>query len=68
MTLSYLVATAGHAQHQNEQNPHNVQSILQLIEEGAEEFQQEKVIGFSSLIDNRWLCDRYCELPMEVKD
>ncbi|KAK8849366.1 hypothetical protein IAR55_004698 [Kwoniella newhampshirensis] len=59
MTLSYLVSTAGHARHQNEQHPHDVQTILQLIKEGAEEFGDETVVGFTSLSDDRWLCDRY---------
>lgn len=60
MTLSYLVSTAGHSQRQNELYPHNVTTILQLVEEGAEELQGEKVVGFTSLRSGRWVCDRYC--------
>jgi len=62
MTLSYLVSTAGHAQHQNDHHPHNIQSIPQLIEEGAEEFGAEKVVGFTSVsgADGVWSCDCFC--------
>nr|XP_018263413.1 uncharacterized protein I303_04907 [Kwoniella dejecticola CBS 10117]OBR85571.1 hypothetical protein I303_04907 [Kwoniella dejecticola CBS 10117] len=60
MPLSYLVSTAGHAQHQNEEFPHDIQNILQLIANGAEEFGQEKVVGFTSRSDDAgWTCDRY---------
>lgn len=62
-TLSYLVSTAGHAQQQNDLNPHTVRSILQLIDEGAEELQDEKVVGFTTVDkDGNWVCDRYCML------
>lgn len=61
MTLSYLVSTAGHAQYQNEQHPHNVESVLQLIVDGARELQDEKVVGFTRPIDGSWRCDRYCK-------
>ena len=62
MGLSYLVSTAGHAQEQNDANPHDVRSILQLVQEGAEEFGAEKVVGFTSLEAGRkWSCTRYCE-------
>jgi len=61
MTLSYLVSTAGHAQHQNDRHPHDIRSILQLIEEGAAEFEEEKVVGFASVDKvGKWGCDRYC--------
>lgn len=60
MTLSYLVATAGHAQAQNEKNPHDIRSIIQLVEEGAAEFDQEKVVGFTLKTNEGWQCDRYC--------
>lgn len=61
MSLSYLVSTAGHAQAQNEQHPHNVRTILQLIDEGAEELGDEKVVGFTSVSEGgEWKCDRYC--------
>jgi hypothetical protein len=56
MVLSYLVSTAGHAQHQNETYPHDIRTIVQLITEGAEEFGDEKVVGS----DGPWKCDRYC--------
>nr|XP_019010654.1 uncharacterized protein I206_03956 [Kwoniella pini CBS 10737]OCF49435.1 hypothetical protein I206_03956 [Kwoniella pini CBS 10737] len=60
MTLSYLVSTAGHAQYQNEQYPHDVENILQLINDGAKEFEQEKVVGFTSRTENAgWTCDCY---------
>jgi hypothetical protein len=62
MVLSYLVSTAGHAQEQNDANPHDVRSILQLVKEGADEFGAEKVVGFTSVDgDGKWVCDRYCE-------
>lgn len=62
MTLSYLVSTAGHSQAQNDQHPHDVQTILQLIEEGAEELGDEKVVGFTRLSgEGTWTCDRLCE-------
>jgi hypothetical protein len=60
MTLSYLVSTAGHAQRQNETYPHNISSILQLVDEGAEELGEEPVAGFTSLQDGQWRCDHYC--------
>lgn len=60
MTLSYLVSTAGHAQRQNEAYPHDIRSILQLIDEGAEEFGDEEVVGFTSIRNGQWQCDRYC--------
>lgn len=61
MTLSYLVSTAGHAQYQNDNYPHATQSILQLIVDGADEFGDEKVVGFTSESNGSWKCDRYCE-------
>jgi hypothetical protein len=66
MVLSYLVSTAGHAQYQNETYPHGIRTIVQLITEGAEEFGDEKVVGFTSPgtgtsgLDAHWECDRYC--------
>ena len=66
MVLSYLVSTAGHAQHQNETYPHDIRTIVQLITEGAGEFGDEKVVGFTSPEtgtaggDAPWRCDRYC--------
>jgi hypothetical protein len=63
--LSYLVSTAGHARYQNEQYPHDIKSIVQLVDEGAKEFGDEKVVGFASTTANggaaRWKCDRYCK-------
>ncbi|WVW83561.1 hypothetical protein I302_105582 [Kwoniella bestiolae CBS 10118] len=61
MTLSYLVSTAGHAQQQNELYPHEIQTILQLIEDGADELRSEKVVGFTSKHESSqgWRCDRY---------
>jgi hypothetical protein len=61
MTLSYLVSTAGHSQAQNEAYPHDITSVLQLITEGSAEFGNEKVVGFTSIKDGSWRCDRYCE-------
>ena len=63
MTLSYLVSTAGHAQQQNEEHPHDIRSILQLIQEGAEELGSEEVVGFACKdgLEGRWTCNRYCE-------
>jgi hypothetical protein len=61
MTLSYLVSTAGHAQAQNELDPHNIETILQLVQEGSNEFQDEKVVGFTSLTaEQEWTCETYC--------
>nr|XP_019007008.1 uncharacterized protein I203_00603 [Kwoniella mangroviensis CBS 8507]OCF70469.1 hypothetical protein I203_00603 [Kwoniella mangroviensis CBS 8507] len=61
MTLSYLLSTAGHAQRQNELHPHDIQSILQLIQDGARESGSERVVGFTSKDDDQgeWRCDRY---------
>lgn len=62
MALSYLVSTAGHAQSQNDRHPHDIRSIIQLIEQGADELGNEKVVGFLSLSEaDQWVCDRYCE-------
>ena len=64
MVLSYLVSTAGHAQRQNELYPHGIRTIVQLINEGAREFGDEKVVGFaapSSPEEGFWKCDRYCK-------
>jgi len=67
MGLSYLVSTAGHAQSQNEDYPHDIRTILQLVTEGAEEFGDEKVVGFTSpgtaqtSRESSWICDRYCK-------
>ena len=60
MTLSYLVSTAGHAQRQNEHYPHTIESILQLVYEGAQELGDEPVVGFTSLRDDSWVCDHCC--------
>lgn len=65
--LSYLVSTAGHAQAQNEEYPHNIETILQLIEEGAEEFGDEKSVGFAVKTDSGWGCERYCEYQKSIK-
>jgi hypothetical protein len=73
MVLSYLVSTAGHAQHQNETYPHDIRTIVQLITEGAEEFGDEKVVGFTSPDtgitggDAAWRCDRYCTFLFEIE-
>jgi hypothetical protein len=65
MTLSYLVSTAGHAQAQNELYPHNVGTIVQLLQDGAEEFGDEKVVGFTSMLaGDAWTCDTFCELNL----
>ncbi|KAJ9115675.1 putative NRPS-like protein biosynthetic cluster [Naganishia adeliensis] len=47
MSISYLVSTAGHAQYQNEQYPHNILSVNQLIREGAQELEDRPVVGFA---------------------
>ena len=68
MVLSYLVSTAGHAQHQNELYPHGIRTIVQLIHEGAEEFGDEKVVGFAAptgSANGSWKCDLYCT-PLET--
>ena len=63
MSLSYLVSTAGHAQAQNDVYPHDIQSINQLIREGAEELGDWTVVGFA--VPNAggvgWACERYCK-------
>ncbi|ORX40318.1 hypothetical protein BD324DRAFT_655201 [Kockovaella imperatae] len=59
MTLSYLVSTAGYSREQNESYPHDITSIVQLIDEGANEFEDEPVVGFARLTDPGWVCDRY---------
>lgn len=67
MTLSYLISTAGHAQAQNESNPHNIRSINQLIHDGAEELGDKPVVGFAVPVKEggrdgeEWDCERYCE-------
>lgn len=66
MTLSYLVSTAGHAQAQNESHPHDIQSILQLIDEGAVEFGDEPVVGFTRLTEGKWACEYYCESQQDL--
>jgi hypothetical protein len=45
--ISYLVSTAGHAQYQNEQYPHDILSVNQLIREGAQELGDRPVVGFA---------------------
>ena len=65
MTLSYLVSTAGHSQAQNDIYPHAIQTVLQLIEEGAAELGDEAVVGFTSRSqDGAWICERYCTYQM----
>jgi hypothetical protein len=74
MSLSYLVSTAGHAQYQNEQYPHSVLSVNQLIREGAQELEDRPVVGFAkpqlgaSGKDKKddqgrilWECHRFCK-------
>lgn len=58
--LSYLVSTAGHAQEQNEQHPHRIRSIIQLLTDGVREFDVDPVVGFTVLRGNKWECDTYC--------
>lgn len=66
MVLSYLVSTAGHAQSQNDQHPHDVRTILQLIDEGAQEMGDEKVVGFTSVSEQgEWKCGRLCMCASE---
>ncbi|WRT66055.1 uncharacterized protein IL334_003007 [Kwoniella shivajii] len=61
MSISYLVSTAGHAQQQNELNPHDIKSIVQLVEDGAKEFGLEKVVGFTShsAAEEKWECNLF---------
>jgi hypothetical protein len=67
MVLSYLVSTAGHAQSQNHDYPHDIRTIVQIVTEGAEEFGDEQVVGFTSpgtaegSGEASWTCDRYCK-------
>lgn len=76
MPISYLVSTAGHAQHQNEQYPHRIESLTQLIREGAADLGDRAVVGFARPEVNAqgkdkkdedgrivWHCDRYCGNP-----
>jgi hypothetical protein len=65
MVLSYLVSTAGHSQEQNDAYPHDIKTVLQLIYEGSDEFKEEKVVGFTSVKDGQWTCDRYCEYILD---
>ncbi|WVR04200.1 hypothetical protein IAU60_001200 [Kwoniella sp. DSM 27419] len=60
MPLSYLVSTAGHAQSQNEAHPHEIRTVLQLIQQGAQELDDEKVVGFTTVSPDtgRWTCQR----------
>lgn len=70
MSLSYLVSTAGHAQAQNDQHPHDIRTILQLIEEGRKELQDEKVVGFTGSSESdrgEWVCERLCTLKEAVR-
>lgn len=67
MTISYLVSTAGHAQEQNDAHPHDIKTILQLIEDGAKELEDEKVVGFPDLEAQKWVCRRYSgSLPARI--
>lgn len=79
MTISYLVSTAGHAQYQNEQYPHDVLSVNQLIREGAQELRERPVVGFAKPeLDDKgkerkdeqgriiWQCQRLCKSQPDV--
>jgi hypothetical protein len=69
MSLSYLVSTAGHAQAQNEENPHDIVTLNQLVREGARELQDRPVVGFavpnststSASEKDGWGCEQYCK-------
>jgi acyl-CoA synthetase (AMP-forming)/AMP-acid ligase II len=71
MSLSYLVSTAGHAQAQNDDYPHDITSITQLIREGARELGDRSVVGFavpSTKVEGEWECERYCKYPSVLVD
>lgn len=72
--ISYLVSTAGHAQYQNEQFPHDILSVNQLVREGAQELGDRPVVGFAKPeLDDKgmekkdgegrviWDCQRFCK-------
>jgi hypothetical protein len=73
MSLSYLVSTAGHAQAQNDENPHDIVTLNQLVRQGARELQDRPVVGFavpkststsgssSSSGKDSWGCVEYCK-------
>ena len=68
MSLSYLVSTAGHAQAQNDENPHDIVTLNQLVRQGAKELGDKPVVGFavpSTTEKDVWGCEQYCEsLPL----
>jgi hypothetical protein len=73
MSLSYLVSTAGHAQAQNDENPHDIVTLNQLVRQGARELQDRPVVGFAvpkststsgssySSEKDSWGCEEYCK-------
>lgn len=69
MSLSYLVSTAGHAQAQNDENPHDIVTLNQLVRQGARELQDRPVVGFavpksestSASEKDGWGCEQYCK-------
>lgn len=69
MSLSYLVSTAGYAQAQNDENPHDIVTLNQLVRQGARELQDRPVVGFavpkskstSASEKEGWGCEQYCK-------
>lgn len=76
MSLSYLVSTAGHAQAQNDEKPHDIVTLNQLVRQGARELQDRPVVGFAvpkststseSEMDG-WGCEQYCKCLLILLD
>jgi hypothetical protein len=76
MSLSYLVSTAGHAQDQNDENPHDIVTLNQLVRQGARELQDRPVVGFavpksestSASEKDGWGCEQYCKCLLILLD
>jgi hypothetical protein len=76
MSLSYLVSTAGHAQAQNDENPHDIVTLIQLVRQGARELQDRPVVGFavpksestSASEKDGWGCEQYCKCLLILLD
>lgn len=63
--LSYLVMTAADCAAWNEQHPHDIVSLNQLLEVRASEQPDELCVGFSTKSDNNaWGCDTLSELDL----
>lgn len=58
LDLSYLVMTAADCADWNEQHPHDIVSLNQLLEVRAAEQPDELCVGFScKSVDGRWGCE-----------